>query len=184
MRIAFVRGAAIVTVFFLPALHLASAQESLDSWKLTRKLAQGRETAPVSLNLEGRDSQLVYLGSFIVNSQGCNSCHTCPSLRAGKTTTSVNSMNYLAGGVPFVAVKSPNLTPDSAGLPGGESYDQFLDSMKNAQHHQDLRLFLQITPFPNFSSMLEGDFKAVYEYLRALPSAAPGSCSRVGEASN
>ena len=45
----------------------------------------GFSIAPVKLNLEDKDPELVGLGSYIVNAQGgCNDCHTCPSYAPGQ----------------------------------------------------------------------------------------------------
>jgi hypothetical protein len=195
MRIATVCGMTVMTVLVWPALYPASAQESFDSWRLSGVTERGREMAPLSLNLEGKNPQLVYLGSYIVNGQGgCNSCHTCPSFRpsdvsrlgasgptSGKTSPTLNIVNYLGGGVPFNGIKSSNLTPDGAGLPGGLTYKEFLTSMQNGHRHEDAAHTVQISPLPNFSDMFEGDVAAVYEYLRALPAAVAGACSRAGE---
>ena len=53
----------------------------------------GFEIAPVPLNLQGKNPELVGLGSFIVNAQGdCNSCHT-----AGGPP----NFNYANGGNPY-----------------------------------------------------------------------------------
>ena len=65
-----------------------------------------------SLDLKGKDPELVGLGSYIVNAQGgCNDCHSCPSYAPGHNPFAppfgvsgdgqINSQNYLAGGVPF-----------------------------------------------------------------------------------
>ena len=41
------------------------------------KIRQGFEIAPVRLNLDGKDRELVGLGSYIVNAQAdCNGCHS------------------------------------------------------------------------------------------------------------
>ncbi|MFZ1142968.1 MAG: hypothetical protein WAN76_27630, partial [Candidatus Sulfotelmatobacter sp.] len=53
----------------------------------------GFEIAPVPLNLEGKDSWKVGLGSFMVNAVGdCNGCHT-----GGGPP----NFNYAAGGNPY-----------------------------------------------------------------------------------
>src|SRR5215831_8612899 len=62
----------------------------------------------IKLNLEGKDIELVGLGSYIVNAQGaCNDCHTCPSYKPGHNPFpppvgvsgdgQINSANYMAG---------------------------------------------------------------------------------------
>ena len=41
------------------------------------RVAQGLRIAPVSLNLHGKDRELVGLGSYLVNGAGdCNGCHS------------------------------------------------------------------------------------------------------------
>src|SRR6516162_2217771 len=109
----------------------------------------GFAIAPVQLNLEGKNPALVGLGSYIVNTEGCNDCHSAgpptqyaaggnPYLGQPKV---VNTTTYLGGGRDFGKVFGPiagpnapdiisrNLTPapnNETGLPGGDiSYDVF-----------------------------------------------------------
>src|SRR3954453_14492761 len=123
---------------------VASGQETLDTFHFSQQASHGRKLAPVPLNLQGKNPDLVYLGSYIVNGQaGCNQCHTCPSYRGidpykvggqslGKTNP-INTLNFMAGGTPFQnsTIISPNLTPDNSGLPGGMNYDDFSNAMRN-----------------------------------------------------
>jgi hypothetical protein len=108
----------------------------------------GFAIAPVKLNLEGKNRELVGLGSYIVNAQAsCNDCHS-----AGPATQYIsnpyfrspifvppkktNPATYLGGGrdfgpqlpVPgYPHIVSRNLTPDKTGLPeGGRSFSDFL----------------------------------------------------------
>src|SRR5258708_26670031 len=74
------------------------------------KIQRGFEIAPVPLNLDGKNRELVGLGSYIVNAQGdCNGCHS-----AGPVTEfapggnsyfgqpeKINSSTYLGGGRDF-----------------------------------------------------------------------------------
>jgi len=116
----------------------------------------GFEIAPVLLNLEGKNPALVGLGSYIVNTEGCNDCHSAgpptqyapggnPFLGQPKK---VNSATYLGGGRDFGKVFVPpgggigiagpnapdiisrNLTPapnNKTGLPGGDiTFEDFL----------------------------------------------------------
>lgn len=111
----------------------------------------GFQIAPVPLNLEGKDRDLVGLGSFIVNAVAdCNGCHTSggpPNFNyaAGgnpyfNQKTKVDPTVYLSGGMDFGPVGTPtgpamyagpdiitrNLTPDKNGRPeGGNSREQF-----------------------------------------------------------
>ena len=75
----------------------------------------GYAIAPVPLNLDGKDRDLVGLGSFIVNAQGdCNGCHTAggppnfnyanngnPYFLNQPLGTKTDPTTYLAGGAPF-----------------------------------------------------------------------------------
>lgn len=64
----------------IAAYDLAHGQETLDTYQFSREAQQGSAITPVNVNLMGKDPNLVYLGSYLVNSQGgCNGCHTCPS---------------------------------------------------------------------------------------------------------
>jgi hypothetical protein len=47
------------------------------------KIQQGFAIAPVPLDLRGKNRALVGLGSYIVNTGGCNDCHTTPSYAPG-----------------------------------------------------------------------------------------------------
>jgi len=115
------------------------------------KVQKGLAIAPVKLNLQGKDQNMVGYGSYLVNAVGdCNGCHS-----AGPETgfapggnpyfsqhpTVVNPATYLGGGNDFGAFPDPNgpfphiitrnLTPDSSGLPiGGDSLDKFMMTIK------------------------------------------------------
>lgn len=52
------------------------------------RIQRGFEIAPVNLNLEGLNPALVGLGSYIVNTEGCNDCHS-----AGPVTQYAKSGN-------------------------------------------------------------------------------------------
>jgi len=110
----------------------------------------------------------------------------------------VNPAVYLGGGRDFGAlipdsahIVSRNLTPDNTGLPvGGETLDEFLEIMRTGADMDHLhpncsgapnancllRPFdgnlLQIMPWPGLQGMSDGDIRAIYEYLRAIPCVA------------
>jgi hypothetical protein len=140
-----------------------------------------------SLDLKGKDPELVGLGSYIVNAQGgCNDCHSCPSYAPGHNPFpppvgvsgdgQINSTNFLAGGVPFGGVAvSANLTPDASGKPAGLSLEQFQITIRTG--HDPVRNDnLTIMPWPYYRHMKGRDLDAIYTYLSALPSAKPGAC--------
>jgi hypothetical protein len=116
----------------------------------------GFKIAPVPLNLEGKNRDLVGLGSFIVNAQAdCNGCHTAggpPNFNyaAGGNPyfgqkTVVDPTVYLSGGTNFGPVGTPtgplgyagpnmitrNLTPDNTGRPeGGHTLAEFKEILR------------------------------------------------------
>ena len=98
---------------------------------------RGFAIAPVPLNLQGKDRELVGLGSYLVNAvASCNDCHSAsPAVEfapggnpyfKGNPPTVVNQSVYMAGGRNFGAlvpgtpeIVSRNLTPDRTGRPAG-----------------------------------------------------------------
>jgi hypothetical protein len=112
------------------------------------EIRRGFAIAPVPLNLEGKDRNLVGLGSYIVNAQGdCNGCHS-----AGPATefapggnpyfgqpAVVNPATYLGGGRDFGPFPAPgfpniisrNLTPDKTGrAEGGHTFEEFVQIIR------------------------------------------------------
>ena len=139
----------------------------------------GKRLAPVPLNLKGKKKDLVYRGSYIVNAQGgCNDCHTNPSYAPGGDPyrgepTKINAAHYLAGGAQFGPFTSPNITPDSHGLPAGLTFQEFKQVMRTGHDPDEPGEILQVMPWPVYGNMIDSDLKAVYEYLRAIPHAEP-----------
>jgi hypothetical protein len=157
------------------------------------KIQIGFRIAPVPLNLEGKNSALVGLGSYIVNAQGdCNGCHGNPTYEAGGDPhlgepEKVSQAGYLLGGSDLFGPFVPrNLTPNSQGRPAGLTLGQFLQVMNEGtdlKHRppfvpSEANDLLQIMPWPVFSKMTEPDKIAIYEYLRAIP--CLGSAMRCG----
>ena len=114
------------------------------------KVKQGLAIAPVPLNMQGKDPNLVGYGSYLVNASGdCNGCHSAGPQTAwapggnpyfGQRAV-VNPATYLGGGNDFGAFPDPagpfphiitrNLTPDNSGLPiGGDTLDEFIQVMR------------------------------------------------------
>jgi hypothetical protein len=62
-------------VFVVSAIAFAPAAYADEITQILR----GFEIAPVKLNLAGKDWALVGLGSYLVNTTGCNDCHTHPN---------------------------------------------------------------------------------------------------------
>lgn len=120
------------------------------------RIEQGFDIAPVHLNMEGLNHALVGLGSYIVNTGGCNDCHS-----AGPRTQyapggnpffgqpkMVNPATYLGGGRDFGGVAglavphiiSRNLTPSTkTGLPEGDHrFDDFLTIFRTGKDFDHL----------------------------------------------
>jgi hypothetical protein len=130
----------------------------------------GLKIAPVPLNLQGKDVELVGYGSYLVNAvASCNDCHSAGAaseyLPGGvpffsQKPTLINPATYLGGGNVFgqlipgtATIVSRNLTPDKTGLPiGGRSYDDFRTIIKTGV---DLdKLHPTCTGAPNSDCML------------------------------
>ena len=157
--------------------HRAKNDASVDNDG--ERIQRGFEIAPVSLNLEGKDRNLVGLGSYIVNTSGCTDCHTYPNWAQGGNPflgerEQINTEVYLAGGRPMPAypgVKSRNITPDPTfGLPGGLTLHEFMNVMQHGQDQQKPGRILQGMPWPVFGKKTDYELRAIYEYLRAVPS--------------
>ena len=79
------------------------------------RIQRGFDINPVPLNLKGKNRALVGLGSYIVNTGGCNDCHTNPS--------------YVVGGNPFMG--EPEQINTAGFLAGGQHFGPFVVG----QHH-------------------------------------------------
>lgn len=142
------------------------------------RIEKGLTLSPVPLNLDGKDRDLVGLGSYIVNAQAaCNDCHTNPPFVPGGDPfkgepEQINSEHFLAGGTSFGPIVAPNLTPDGSGRPAGADFEEFERYMRTGRE-EDGRI-LQVMPWPIYRHMSDRELRAIYEYLRAIPSAQPG----------
>ncbi len=203
-RIAFSTAVVTVAVLSLALLGRMPAQSAEPGFSGTfgtfgfgfddSRIARGFQISPVKLNLKGRNPGLVGLGSYLVNAVGsCNDCHSCPSYASNPYqggSGRINSVGYLAGGVPFGPFTSRNLTPepDEGNLPAGLTFDQFALTMRTGidlDHvHPQISPLLQVMPWPVLRLMDARDLRAIYEYLSAIPHAdtpPPGTCSTAGE---
>jgi hypothetical protein len=150
------------------------------------QIKRGFEIAPVQLDLVGKNRALVGLGSYLVNTTGCNDCHTHPNWALGGNpylgqTEQINTAQYLSGGRTFgmdmtvdppVSIVSVNITPDSAGMPAGLTLYEFLDVMYTGHDPDDPKhkRLLKVMPWPLYRWKTDRDLTAMYEYLRAIPS--------------
>ena len=153
-----------------------------------KRIQRGLEIAPVPLDFRHKDRLLVGLGSYIVNAQAaCGDCHTCPTYAPGHNPFTggdgaINTVNYLAGGVPFgPTVVSANITPDASGKPAGLDFDEYLQLIRTGHDPDNPDEILQVMPWPIFRNMTDHDILAIYTYLTSIPHAEPGSCSGPGQ---
>ena len=129
------------------------------------------------LSLAGKHWALVGLGSYLVNTTGCNDCHTHPNWAPGGNpflgqTKQINTAEYLAGGRVFSpTITSANITPHKNGRPGGLTLAGFFEVMYNGHDPRDPKGdLLQVMPWPLYQWKTERDITAMYVYLSAIPS--------------
>lgn len=178
-------GLCIAAVIMMAGLLNSSAQERDNESE--SQVQKGFAIAPVHLNLDGKNRSLVGKGSYLVNAvTPCNDCHTFPNYSPTNNPFNgqpgaINVAGYMAGGrlfaLPIGNVISRNLTPDALGRPAGLSFSDFREIIRtgidddaappnvpSATH--DL---LQVMPWPILRNMTDGDLRAIYEYLSAIP---------------
>jgi hypothetical protein len=143
------------------------------------RVSKGLQLAPVPLRFRGLDPSLVGLGSYIVNAQGgCNDCHTAPPYEEDGNPfmgdrERISRDKYLAGGQRFGPFVSRNLTPDEDRKPGGLTWEQFRQVMRKGTDFRrtpDETPLLQVMPWPVYRHMSNNELRAIYEFLRAIPS--------------
>ena len=163
-------AAAVLALMALPAAGAADAESSQS------QIQRGFEINPVPLDLKGKNRALVGLGSYIVNTTGCNDCHTNPSYAPGGNPflgqpEQVNVAGFLAGGQHFGPFVSANITPDALGRPAGLTLEQFISTLRTGHNPLDPPgVLLQVMPWPAFGKKTDRDLTAIYEYLRSIPS--------------
>jgi hypothetical protein len=149
------------------------------------RVIQGYKIAPVPLIKKGRDKNLLGLGSYIVNAQAaCNDCHTNPPFAPGGNPyrgepKQINVAGYLAGGRVFPTedggtVTSANITPNDEGLPAGLTFAEYRQLIRTGHDPDEPDEILQVMPWPVFQDMNDHDIRAIYEYLRSIPSIETG----------
>jgi hypothetical protein len=178
-------GAALLVVMALSESAQTRAQGGGDLSGDEARARIGLAISPVELNLRNKDRVLVGLGSYIVNAQAaCSNCHTWPGFVAGGNPSlgepeEINTEVFLAGGRPFGAILSRNIAPDpETGLPAGMTFDEFELVMRTGVDRDRVAPLvpspdndlLQVMPWPVFRYMSDRDLRAIYEYLRAIPS--------------
>jgi hypothetical protein len=166
-----VRTAGLAAVLALVATGQTGAAEPNFE---DRRIEAGLRAAPVPLDLEGRQRDLVGLGSYLVNVVAtCGGCHTHPEYAPGGDPfkgepTRIDPAIYLAGGTDFGRAVSSSIRPDRAGLPAGLDYAGFVRAMRHGEVRRKPGEMLQVMPWPAFNALDEHDLRAMYEYLAAI----------------
>jgi mono/diheme cytochrome c family protein len=195
----FTVGATLVAllVFTLSPVRGAPARDQDRPDESDSRVQQGLAISPVPLDLNGKNRALVGIGSYLVNAQGdCAACHTDvapPFLPGGNPylgqPEQIDPTRYLIGGRQFgppgIGPRSRNLTPDPVtGLPAGYTFEEFLHVIRTGEDLKhlppfgpsaELDLLQNPMPWPGFRNFTDRDIRAIYEYLRAIPSRAPGT---------
>jgi hypothetical protein len=96
----------------------------------------------------------------------------------------LNVSHYLAGGGCYGPFMTRNLTPDASGRPLGLTETEFIKVMRTGKdiacekHPRDpvcslgpATTVLQVMPWPAYHNMTDGEIKAIYAYLSAVPAA-------------
>ena len=133
------------------------------------RAARGFEISPVPIDTHGKSNdEIVQIGygSYLVNaSSACGGCHSGPA-------------GFLAGGSPFAIdhdghfVFGRNLTPDpTTGMKLTE--DQFVETLRTGRDFNPGSAgMLVVMPWLFFRWASDGDLRAIYAYLRAIPPAS------------
>ncbi len=141
-----------------------------------KRMRIGLAISPVPVDVNRRNAKDVALGSYLVNAVGgCNDCHTHPAFQAGGDpfrgeAEAVNTAQFLSGGRQFGPFTSTNLTPDEFGRPGGLTRAEFIYALRSGRDPHDANRILQVMPWSVFGKMTDGDMRAIYAYLSAIPS--------------
>lgn len=137
----------------------------------------------INLNLKRRNPALVGLGSYLVNAVGgCHDCHTAPPYTKDPNDflgapKQINLECYLAGGTPFgPGIVSRDITPWEDGKPAGLTFAEFKHVIRTGEDPDNPGHLLQVMPWPVYQTMTDGDLRAIYEYLSAIPAIAANTC--------
>jgi hypothetical protein len=175
-----IAAAIMATVLQAPAALADETSQILRGYEIIKEIFP----KGTKLNFAGTDWALVGLGSYLVNSTGCNDCHTHPNYAVNHNPylgqpEQINTAEYLAGGRQFGPdpvdghiVFSANITPDKKNrMPAGLTWDAFREVMQTGlDPYPDYpgRL-LQVMPWPLYRWKTDHDLRAMYEYLRVIP---------------
>jgi hypothetical protein len=211
----------VVVLAAVPMLSgIARADD--DDTVLASRVQQGFAISPVpknQLDLTGKSSGAVGLGSYLVNAAGdCSGCHSFPQFLpagnmagsnpgagdpfsgalssqsvSGRLKANYNVSHYLAGGQCFGPFMARNLTPGGYGPVEGLTEAEFIQVMRTGEDIHCNKFpadpictlpspptpLLQVMPWPAYHNLTDGDLKAIYAYLAAVPAAE--ACNTVAD---
>ena len=70
--------------------------------------------------------------------------------------------------------------PDAEGKPAGLTLPEFIQTIRTGHDAVDGHP-LFVMPWPTMRNMNDRDLSAIYEYLRSIPHAEPGTCTGAGQ---
>jgi hypothetical protein len=165
--------AALIVTLQTPAARADEISQILRGYQIISEIFP----KGTKLDLSGKDLALVGLGSYVVNTTGCNDCHTHPNWAPGGNPflgqpKQINISEYMAGGRVFSpTITSANITPDKNGRPAGLTLAGFLEVMYSGHDPRDPKGdLLQVMPWPLYQWKTERELTAMYVYLSAIPS--------------
>jgi hypothetical protein len=135
-----------------------------DEGFLAARVAQGFAIAPVPLATEGKtreDLDRIGYGSYLLNAiSPCRDCHSTEGHFSGGRAFNLGPRGVVYG---------RNLTPDpTTGLQLTES--QFIEALRTGKDFRPgATQQLAVMVWPALRWMTQGDLKAIYAYLRAIP---------------
>jgi hypothetical protein len=166
-----IAAVAVATMLQAPAVRADEISQILRGYEIISEIFPKK----TKLNFFGKDWALVGLGSYLVNSTGCNDCHTHPNWAPNSNPylgqpEQINTDFYLSGGRQFGPITSANLTPYQNGRPAGLTLAGFLEVMHTGHDPDDPKgVLLQVMPWPLYQWKTDRDLTAMYEYLRVIP---------------
>ncbi len=133
-------------------------------------------------------------GQYLVTYGGCNDCHTPlkmtdkgpvpdmsrmlsghpadvklppPELKEGPWFAATAGMTAWAG--PWGISYAPNLTPDNETGIGIWTEEMFIKAMRTGKHMGEGRDILPPMPWRGLAALTDDDLKAIFAYLRSIP---------------
>jgi len=141
-------------------------------------------------------AQMVAQGKYLVNSTGCNDCHSpkimtpmgpipdSTKLLSGHPADEklpefdnklisekhvyIFSADLTAFAGPWGVSYSANLTPDSETGSGAWQEDMFINAIRNGKHLGIGRPILPPMPWMSFKNLTDEDLKSIFAYLKTL----------------